>query len=318
MSTMYYSALPPRQWSPVYTADSRGYDVFPNFSGALYGLKTAGKLSRKGDSIHLSQVVTKRSILADGYAAIRQNQEPLILPPAQAGNNYTRSQARRIIQWMKKSRAEFIQNKNEIEIKSYHDLTDGRIRFPLPLMEAKTVSIRIENKSKESVKFLQYKLLRRMRIFSLQDDENVSSNNSKILNPGDVYEVSVNASTAYYGYFPATIVFEFTKGNPESQFLIGRFLSAVASSRLAEDLAPTSRYIPYQRNLVKTSIINEEDGIPPDRSDSVPSVVTEFFFLGVCAFCSYAVICLYFTAFHFLFHLHHTLAIYHLKCKIFL
>ncbi|XP_069617839.1 helicase MOV-10 [Ranitomeya imitator] len=250
----------------IYAEFKKQYDVLPNCSGALFGLKMSGKLSRKGDSIHLSQVATKRSVLADGYAAIRQNQESLILQPAQAGNNYTRSQARRIIQWMKKSRPEFIQNKNGIEIKSEHDLTDGRIRFPLPLKETKTVFIRIENKSNESVKFLQYKLLRRMRIFSLQDDENVSINNGKILNPGDVYEVSVNASTAYYGYFPATIIFEFTKGNMESKFLIGRFLSAVASSRLAEDLAPTSRYIPYQRNLVKTSIINEEDGVPPDRS----------------------------------------------------
>ncbi|KAM4047751.1 helicase MOV-10 isoform 2-T2 [Anomaloglossus baeobatrachus] len=82
---------------------------------------------------------------------------------------------------------------------------------------------------------------------------------------GDFYEISVNASSAYYGYFPATIVFEFTKGNTESKFLIGRFVSAIASSKLAEDLAPTSRYIPYQRNLLKTSIINEEDGVSPER-----------------------------------------------------
>lgn len=244
------------------------YGVLPRFSNVLHNLKVTGKASVKGDSVNLRQVVMRRSVLADAYAAMHRDQEPLLIQPVQPGNNYTRGQARRIIQWLKQHRQEFIQNKCGIEIKSGYDLTDGRIRFTLPPGEPKMVSISIVNTSNEPVTFVQYKSLRRMRVFSLQDEQCVSASNTKILNPGDVYDVSVNASTAYYGYFPVTIVFEFTRGNPESseKFLIGRFLSAVCSSKLAEDLAPTSKYIPYQRNLLKTFVRIEEDGTPPDRS----------------------------------------------------
>lgn len=82
-------------------------------------------------------------------------------------------------------RQEFIQNKCGIEIKSGYDLTDGRIRFTLPPGEPKMVSISIVNTSNEPVTFVQYKSLRRMRVFSLQDEQCVSASNTKILNPGE-------------------------------------------------------------------------------------------------------------------------------------
>ncbi|XP_075709974.1 helicase MOV-10 [Rhinoderma darwinii] len=252
----------------IYNDFKRQHGDLPSFSSALYGLKVAGKAVLKKDIVQLSQVVKRSISLPDQYVAIRRDQEPLSFQPARNGNNYTRAQAREIIQWMKQNRQEFIQNKNGIEIKSGYDLSDGRIRFPLPLNDSKMVSISIENTSNESVTFVQYKLLRRMRMFSLQDEQNVSAVNAKILNPGDVYNISVSAFTAYYGYFPVTIVFEFAHGNaePRRKFLIGRFISAVTNSKLAEDLAPTSKYIPYQKNLTKTFIRTEEDGTPPDRS----------------------------------------------------
>ncbi|XP_040279815.1 putative helicase MOV-10 [Bufo bufo] len=240
----------------------------PNFSSVIYCLKGAGKAFVSGDSLHLTQVVRRRSRLADQYITIRQDQVPLPTPPGQDGNNCTRAEARRIIQWLKENRQEFIQSKNGIVIKSGYDLTDGRIRFPLQVNEPKTVTVSIENTSDEAVTFVQYKLLRKMRVFSLQDEQQISAVNTKNFNPGDVYDVSVTAETAYYGYFPVTIVFEFTRGNVESRekFLIGRFISAVSNSRLADDLAPTSRYIPYQRNLTRTLERIEDDGIQPDRS----------------------------------------------------
>ncbi|XP_044142409.1 putative helicase MOV-10 [Bufo gargarizans] len=242
----------------------------PNFSSVIYGLKETGKAFVRRNSIHLRKVVRRRSRLADQYIAIqhRQDQVPLPTQPGQDGNNYTRKEAQRIIQWMKENRQEFIQSKNGIVIKSGYDLTDGRIRFPLQVNEPKTVTVSIDNTSDEAVTFVQYKLLRKMRVFSLQDEQQISAVNTKILNPGDVYDVSVTAETAYYGYFPVTIVFQFTRGNVEfmEKFLIGRFISAVSNSRLADDLAPTSRYTPYQRNLTRTLERIEDDGIQPDRS----------------------------------------------------
>ncbi|KAG8589489.1 hypothetical protein GDO81_006411 [Engystomops pustulosus] len=209
----------------------------------------------------------RRSVLVDQYPVIQKNQEPPLVQPAQ-NDKYTKAQARAIIRWLKQNQQEFIMNKNGIEIKSGCDLTSGRIRFPLPVNEPKMVSISITNTSDESVTFVQYKFLRRMRIFSLQDEQSVSSTNTKILNPGDEYNISVTALSSYYGYFPVTIVFEFTRGNSDTRekFLIGRFISAVCNSRLAEDLAPISKYVPYQKNLLRIVTRTEEDGIPPDRS----------------------------------------------------
>ncbi|XP_071993717.1 helicase MOV-10 isoform X2 [Engystomops pustulosus] len=264
---MYYSAVSQRQWSPICTSDRKGFDALPSFSHVLYGLKSSGKASIKGDTVHLSQVVMRRSVLVDQYPVIQKNQEPAFVQPAQ-NDKYTRAQARAIIRWLKQNQQEFIMNKNGIEIKSGCDLTSGRIRFPLPVNDPKMVSISITNTSDESVTFVQYKFLRRMRIFSLQDEQSVSSTNTKILNPGDEYNISVTALSSYYGYFPVTIVFEFTRGNPDTRekFLIGRFISAVCNSRLAEDLAPISKYVPYQKNLLRIVTRTEEDGIPPDRS----------------------------------------------------
>ncbi|XP_069801360.1 helicase MOV-10 [Dendropsophus ebraccatus] len=251
----------------LYNEFKTQHDDLPSFSSALYGLKAAGKAFVRGDSVRLSQVVRRKLRLADQYAAINHDQEPIAIQP---GKNYTKAQARSISRWMRQNRPEFIRNKNGIEIRSGHDLLDGRIRFPLPLDEPKTVSVSITNNSNESVTFVQYKFLRRMRMFSLQDEQNISAKNTKVLNPGDVYDVSVTAYTSYYGYFPVTIVFEFTQENAESspKFFIGRFVSAVCNSKLADDLAPTSRYVPYQRNLLKTFTRIDDDGIPPDRSVS--------------------------------------------------
>ncbi|XP_056414270.1 helicase MOV-10 [Hyla sarda] len=255
----------------IYNVFKKQHAGLPNFSAALHGLKGSGKALVREDSIRLSEVSRRRSRLADQWhMPNEQDQGPFSIQATQPGNNYTKSQARSIIQSLKKNRQEFIQSKNGIEIRSSHDLTDGRIRFSLPLDETKTVSISIANKSTECVTFVQYKLLRKMRIFSFQDEQNVSATNTKILNPGDVYDIFVNAYSSYYGYFPVTIVFEFTRENAKSssKFLIGRFVSAVCNSKLAEDLAPTSRYIPYQKNLQKIVTRIEDDGIPPDRSVS--------------------------------------------------
>ncbi|XP_018416350.1 PREDICTED: putative helicase MOV-10 [Nanorana parkeri] len=199
-----------------------------------------------------------------------RDKEPLSIPPGPGGVSFSRGKARRIIQWLKSDRQEFIREKNDIEIKSEHDLRDGRIRFPLPLNEEKIIPISIRNTSNESVTLVQYKCLRRMGTFSFHDEYSVSASKTLLLNPDAVYDIQVRASSAFFGYFPVTLVFEFMKRNGETKetFYIGRFISAVSNSKLAEDLAPTSKYVPYQRNLLQKVERIEVDGVPPIGSFS--------------------------------------------------
>ncbi|XP_073471824.1 putative helicase MOV-10 [Aquarana catesbeiana] len=254
----------------IYIEFQKTHNDLTNFSSTIYGLKMIGKAVKNGNKIQLFKDARVNSSLTDQWVAIRRGNEPMFIPPAQGGKSYSKPKARKIIQWLKSNRQAFICGKNGIQITTEHDITDGRIRFPLPPNEEKIFPISIKNTSNESVTFVQYKCLRRMGVFSFHDKHSVSASKTLLLSPGAVYDVQVRASTAFYGYFPVTLVFEFMKGNGETGdgFLIGRFISAVSNSKLAEHLAPTTRYVPYQRNLLKKVERIEVDGIPPIGSFS--------------------------------------------------
>uniref|UniRef100_A0A8C5MCQ5 RNA helicase n=1 Tax=Leptobrachium leishanense TaxID=445787 RepID=A0A8C5MCQ5_9ANUR len=183
-------------------------------------------------------------------------------PCAGGGTSYTRNQAKKIIRWMK---SDFTgQKKKEILITSDYDLTDGKIRFRLLPNEQKHFPIYIKNNTNVLVTFAQYKQLRRMRSYSFEDVLKVTKSKPVLLNPGDVYEITVHFSSNFYGYFPVTLVFEFWSENDKSKkFLIGRFLSAVCNSKLSDELGPTSKYTPYQKKLVNERVKRNVEGVKP-------------------------------------------------------
>ncbi|XP_068125834.1 helicase MOV-10 isoform X2 [Hyperolius riggenbachi] len=248
----------------IYKEFKKGYSDLTNFSSALYGLKIIGKAVQSGKNINLSKDVRSKSFLPDQWMAIHRSKEPQD-DLAHDGKSYKKGQARKIIKWMKSNRQEFISEKNGICIRSEHDLTDGRIRFRLPPNEKKICPISIENESNQSVTLVQYRCLRKIATFKFHDEHGVSDIKTILLSPGGAYGIDIHAFTISYGYFPVTLVFEFMKGNGETKekFLIGRFISAVSNGKLAEDLGPVSRYIPYQRDLSKPVERIEVDGIPP-------------------------------------------------------
>uniref|UniRef100_A0ACB8F5S3 Uncharacterized protein n=1 Tax=Sphaerodactylus townsendi TaxID=933632 RepID=A0ACB8F5S3_9SAUR len=142
-----------------------------------------------------------------------------------------------------KDRAEFISKKNGIDIVSQHDLPNGRIRFPVSLNERKTVTILVKNGGAHAVILHNYKRWHRSRTS---------------------WEISVHCLTSYYGYFPTTVLFAFTTEQNEF-FKIGRFVSAVANSKLAEQLGPSAPYRPYEAILRKPQVLTTESGNPPDN-----------------------------------------------------
>lgn len=239
----------------------------PNFSSILYSLVQVGKAEVRKDDVFFGKVMKKnRWEPADQYRRppTSQREEPNLTPPTEGNQTYTRGQAKKFIQWFKNNRSEFIGGKKGIHIYSAHDLTNGRIRFPLTQDELKTIVICIENKGDEEVTFRQYKVLRRLRVFGFEDEKKVSASSPLILAPGDNYEVRVHCLAKYYGYFPITVVFEFSCtgcGN----FCIGRFLSAVSNGSLAEELGPTAPYKPYQAAIQRPITYLDDEGVPPEN-----------------------------------------------------
>ncbi|MEE6512435.1 hypothetical protein FKM82_019425 [Ascaphus truei] len=242
----------------------------PNFSNVLYALRKTGKAKVQKDTVHFGKVLKKTPVvLPDQYRAMRKDQgeEPISMPPPVGGKTCTKGQARRFIAWLKKNRNDFIRAKSGIDVVSDFDIGNGRIRFPLIPDEIKFFCIRVVNQSDKSMVFIQYKVLRRMRVFSFQDEQSVSKTTPLLLLPGTSYEICVLCSTDSHGYFPITMVFEFKSVEDESSpFIIGRFLSVVSNSKLAETLGPSSTYTPYQRNLPRPTMINVDEGVPPETS----------------------------------------------------
>lgn len=70
----------------------------------------------------------------------------------------------------------------------------------------------------------------------------------------------------HYGYFPATMYFEFCPDLPGSApFCIVREIEAAAQTPLAAELGPVSPYKPFQlvtHSLVASVIV---EGVPPER-----------------------------------------------------
>ncbi|KAJ1138600.1 hypothetical protein NDU88_004981 [Pleurodeles waltl] len=239
----------------------------PSFSSMLFSLVQAAKAEVNKDDVFFRKVLKKnRSELADQYRRPQtvQQEEPILTPLADGGQTYTKGQAKKLIQWFKNNRSEFIGGKKGIHIYSAHDLTNGRIRFPLTQDEPKTIIICIENKGEEEVTFRQYKVLRRLRVFAFEDERKVSASSPLILAPGASYEVRVHCLTKYYGYFPITVVFEFSCVS-SGRFCIGRFLSAVSNGSLAEELGPTAPYRPYQATIRRPTTYLDDEGVPPEN-----------------------------------------------------
>ncbi|CAM4612218.1 unnamed protein product [Lepidochelys kempii] len=228
----------------------------PNFSSILFTLGQSGRAEVRGDFVRFWKVKKKVKV-TNQYWTPRPEEPPT--DSQEAGTNQSPHRGRA------KERAEFIGGKHRVEILSEHDRGNGRIRFPVTPNEAATASIWVQNNGTEDVILLGYRALRKWCEITFHDESKVTRQQPRVLQPGDSYLIEARCLTQYYGYFPVTVLFEFTK-EQDGPFSIGRFVSAIANSRLAEQLGPTAPYRPYQANLRKTVTVTTEDGVPPDSS----------------------------------------------------
>ncbi|XP_025933117.1 putative helicase MOV-10 [Apteryx rowi] len=244
----------------IYTQEFRARTdtKMPNFSCILYALKVTHRAQVHKVSVHFKKE-KRRVVVADQYRRPRVDAEPSASASAagqQPGSGLHAPKGRA------KERAEFVCGKHGIEIVSEHDQGDGHIRLRVALGEPRTAAIRVQNGGEEPVTLLRCRPLRPQREFSFSDKHGVTQGQALALHPGSAYTIQVRCLTALNGCFLVTLVFEFSAG-PGEPFSIGRFLSATAQSRLAEELAPSAPYEPYQAGLRRPLTVLTEEGTPP-------------------------------------------------------
>uniref|UniRef100_A0A8C3XKH0 RNA helicase n=2 Tax=Chelydra serpentina TaxID=8475 RepID=A0A8C3XKH0_CHESE len=228
----------------------------PNFSSVLFTLGQSGRAEVWRDFVRFGKV-KKKVKFTDQYWTPRPEEPPS--DSQQAGTDQPPPRGRA------KKRAEFIGGKHGVEIVSEHDRGNGLIRFSVTPNEPATASIRVQNNGTEAVTLLGYRELRQRREITFHDESEVTGQQPRVLQPGGSHLIEARCLTQHYAYCLVTVLFEFTK-EQDGPFSIGRFVSAIANSRLAEELGPTAPYRPYQANLRKTVMVTTEDGVPPDSS----------------------------------------------------
>uniref|UniRef100_A0A8C4RP92 RNA helicase n=1 Tax=Erpetoichthys calabaricus TaxID=27687 RepID=A0A8C4RP92_ERPCA len=179
-----------------------------------------------------------------------------------------RRRAQAIVQQLKRDRSKVVASAEGIEVSSDHDVSDGRIKFEFLPGKACNISLFVQNKGSKTVTFSLYEPLRKIHGFTFQDPQGVSRSHPLLLHEDGSYEIQVNFSSNFYGYYPITVVFEFSSSSSgiEETFYLVRWIAGIGRSQLAKELAPKAPYRPYQEVTRKPLTFTLEDGVPPERN----------------------------------------------------
>uniref|UniRef100_A0A669D665 RNA helicase n=1 Tax=Oreochromis niloticus TaxID=8128 RepID=A0A669D665_ORENI len=179
--------------------------------------------------------------------------------------------ASEILRKLKVNRKELTADKGGIEITSDPVESGGKVQFTVDrLREPFVVRFHIVNKGTDCIHLTYYTALHRIRCFTLEDERRVTRASPLFLCPGESYEVKVKYILNHYGYFPATMYFEFCPDLPGSvPFCIVREIEAAAQTPLAVELGPVAPYKPFRVAAYKPVDTIIVDGVPPDRTNSM-------------------------------------------------
>uniref|UniRef100_A0A4W3IM21 RNA helicase n=1 Tax=Callorhinchus milii TaxID=7868 RepID=A0A4W3IM21_CALMI len=161
------------------------------------------------------------------------------------------------------SRLQMVRDQGGVRIWSDCDVGEGRIQASVSLNEAKCVVVHIDNEGSEPVTLLRCELLRRIKVFSLSDCQDVTKSKPHELCAGRgrlSHEVEVTCHISQAGFFPGTLVFEF-QGCDSQPFHIVRFLTARLVSDLVNELKPSSPYRPHQLPIKPPVTEEVEEGV---------------------------------------------------------
>uniref|UniRef100_A0A4W6EJ02 RNA helicase n=1 Tax=Lates calcarifer TaxID=8187 RepID=A0A4W6EJ02_LATCA len=184
--------------------------------------------------------------------------------------------ATEILHKLKTNRKKLTADKGGIEITSDPVASGGKVQFTVDrLRELFIVRFHILNKGPDCIHFTYYTALHRIRCFTLEDERRVNRACPLFLCPGESYEVVVRYVLNHYGYFPATMYFEFCPDLSGSvPFCIVREMEAAARTPLAVELGPVAPYRPFQAVTYKPVATVIVEGVPPENSIVQPLKTT--------------------------------------------
>ncbi|KAF6733805.1 putative helicase mov-10-B.2 [Oryzias melastigma] len=171
-----------------------------------------------------------------------------------------------ILQRMRVNRKEMLADKGGVIITSNPMAISGKVQVSKkPLV----VSFHIVNRSPNCINFTFYHAISRIRCFSLEDERRVSRVNPVFLYSEESYDVVVRCKLDEYGYFPATVFFEFQPDVPEATpFYIVREIEVSVEPSLESVPGPVAPYKPFKK-AARTPVARVVvDGVPPVYSGS--------------------------------------------------
>uniref|UniRef100_A0A8C6KW45 RNA helicase n=1 Tax=Nothobranchius furzeri TaxID=105023 RepID=A0A8C6KW45_NOTFU len=158
-------------------------------------------------------------------------------------------------------------DKEGIVITSDPEAVDGKVHVSVTLQQPFVVTFHIENKGTDFIHFTNYTVLDRIRIFTFKDERRVTKASPLFLCPGERYDVVAHCTLKHYGYFPATIFFEFQLDRPEPMTVcVIREINAVVQTTLAAELGPVAPYKPFRVIRSKPAFSQIVEGVPPPSS----------------------------------------------------
>ncbi|XP_041638997.1 putative helicase mov-10-B.1 isoform X2 [Cheilinus undulatus] len=177
--------------------------------------------------------------------------------------------AMEVLNQLKVNRTRLTADKGGIEITSDPVASEGKVRFTVDrLRESFIVRFKILNNGPNYINFTCYTALHKIRCFTLEDERIVSRARPVFLCPGESYEVMVRYTLSHYGYFPATMYFEFCPDPSNVPFCIVREIEAFARNPLAEELGPVAPFKAFQMAVYKPVETVIVEGVPPESSVS--------------------------------------------------
>lgn len=167
---------------------------------------------------------------------------------------------------LKKQREYLVKDREGIAIIGENaEYLNGTYHIQIQENTERTMSLRVENHTPEVVQLLHCEMLKRMRVFKLDDAKKMTEGRQAVsINSGSHYVIEVSACARGLGTFHVPIAFHFRRSSGK-EFHIIRFLNAKCVSDITEELKPTSPYKPPTRVAEYRETMEAVPGVKPPK-----------------------------------------------------
>ncbi|XP_069141749.1 putative helicase MOV-10 isoform X2 [Argopecten irradians] len=172
---------------------------------------------------------------------------------------------------LKKERAQLIQDKNNIEIVADCDNRNGTYFMDLKEGVEATINITIKNNSStDIIELVHCEMLKRIRVFTLHDEKNVTEQQNKVtILPFSHYKIRIRALAKNVGNYHTPLGFHFDYAGQE--FHIVKFIHAKCKNAITEQVKSSKPYKrPQQASRREAREIVEGYPLPKWSGDNLP------------------------------------------------